>query len=166
MALSAAQLQSLWRDLIDRDAGRAYRALWQIALSPKHALPFLAEHLRPASPLDKAQQQRVDRLLTDLDSEHFTVRQDAEAALEKLGLVVEPALRKALESKPSLEMRRRIETVLAKLANERLRITRALEALEHMNAPEARRLVEALANGAPRAWLTEEARAIRKRLDR
>lgn len=31
-------------------------------------------------------------------------------------------------------------------------------------APEARRLLEALVNGAPRACLTEEARAISKRL--
>jgi hypothetical protein len=75
--------------------------------------------------LNAAQQKQVDRLLADLDSDRFAVRQQAEAELEKMGWMVEPALCKALESKPSLEMRRRIETVLAKLANERLWITRA-----------------------------------------
>lgn len=164
MALSAAQLQSLWRDLIDNDAGRAYRALWKIALSPKQALPYLAERLRPVAPLDAEQRKQVDRLLADLDSDRFTVRQQAEADLEKIGLIIEPTLRKALDSKPSLEVRRRIEKVLENLASERLRITRALEAVEHMNTREAHRLLEALANGASHAWLTEEARAIYKRL--
>ena len=164
VVLSAEQLQTLWRDLKDADAGPAYRALWQMALAPKRALPLLAEHLRPVAPLDRAGQKQVDRLLGDLDSDRFAVRQKAEDELEKIGPIVEPALRKALESKPSLEVRRRIEAVLAKLANEHLRLSRALEAIEHMNTSEARRLVESLANGAPQAWLTEEARAARKRL--
>jgi hypothetical protein len=41
---------------------------------------------------------------------------------------------------------------------------RALEALEHMDAPEARELLQRLANGAPEAWLTKEATAALRRL--
>lgn len=163
-ALPAEQLRSLWDDLDGGDAGRAYRALWQLAVSPKHALPFLAERLRPVAPLDAMRQKQVDRLLAELDSDRFTVRQQAEFELERKGLRIEPVLHQALESKPSLEVRRRIEKILAKLASERLRITRALEAIEHMNTPEAERLLLALADGAPHAWLTEEARTICKRL--
>ncbi|HTU93446.1 MAG TPA: WD40 repeat domain-containing protein [Gemmataceae bacterium] len=163
-ALSAEQLRMLWRDLGDTDARRAYRVLWQLALSPKHALPFLAEKLPPVAPLDAARQKQVDLLLADLDSVQFAVRQEAETELEKMGSMVEPALRKTLENKPSREMRRRIESVLAKWADERLRPMRALEAVEHMNTAEARRLLEALAGGVPHAWLTKEAQAIRKRL--
>jgi RNA polymerase sigma factor (sigma-70 family) len=163
-AQTPEQLQTLWRDLIDTDAGRAYRAIWQITLTPKRALPFLAERLPPVAPLGAEQQKRTDHLLSDLDSDRFAVRQEAEAELEKMGSMIEPALHKALESKPSLEMRRRIEAVLAKLANERLRTLRALEAIEHMSNPEARQFLDKLANGMPRAWLTEEAAAIRRRL--
>lgn len=162
--LSAEQLRTLWRDLIDADSAQAYRSMWQMALSPKQALPFLDERLRPVAPLDAAAQKQVDRLVTDLDSEQFAVRQEAENELEKMGPMIEPALREALKNKPSLEVRRRIETLLAKQASERLRITRALEVIEHMSTPEALRLVEALAKGAPGAWLTEEARSIHKRL--
>jgi hypothetical protein len=162
-ALSADQLQTLWRDLRDADASRAYRALWRMALAPKHALPFLAEHLRPIAPLDEARQKRVDQLLVALDSDQFAVRQEAEATLEKMGAAVEPALHKALESKPSLEVRQRIEKVMGNLASERLRIQRALEAIEHINTPDARPLLDSLANGEPRAWLTEAAAAIRRR---
>jgi WD40 repeat protein len=163
VALSAEQLRTLWRELNSMDAGRAYRALWRMALSPKQALPFLTEKLRPVAPLDATGQKRVDRLVTALDSEVFTVRQQAEAELEKMGWKVESALCKALESKPSLEVRKRIEKVLEKLASERLRIVRALEAIEHMNTPEARQLLDSLAKGAPQSWLTEEAAASRRR---
>ncbi len=161
-ALSAEQLHALWDDLIDADAGRAYRALWQMALAPKKALPFLAERLQPAVAVDQAQRKQVDRLLADLNSDRFAVRRQADAELEKMGQMVEPMLHNALENKPSLEMRRRIESLLAKSASEQLRFTRVLEAIEHMNTPEARRFLEALANGAPHAWLTEAARAVRK----
>jgi RNA polymerase sigma factor (sigma-70 family) len=162
--LSVEQLQTLWRDLNDADAGRAYRALWRMALAPKLALPFLAERLRPSAPLDATRQKRSDKLLAELDSEQFAVRQNAEVELEKMGSRIEPALRKAMEGKPSLEVRQRIEAVLAKFASERLRQIRALEALELMNTSEARRLVETLAKGEPHAWLTQEARAISKRM--
>ncbi|HEY7315775.1 MAG TPA: sigma-70 family RNA polymerase sigma factor [Gemmataceae bacterium] len=164
--LSAKELQNLWSDLIGQDAVRANRAVWQLALSPRHALPWLAERLRPIAPLDAERGKQVDRLLADLDHESFKVRQNAEAELEKMGTSVEPALRKALEGKPSLEVRRRIEKVLEKVAGwsgDRLRAARALEAIEHMNTPEARCLLEQLANGAARAWLTREAKAARQR---
>ncbi len=164
VALTAGQLRGLWEDLNSSDAGQAYRALWQLALSPKQAFPFLAERLRPVAALDAAQRKQVDRWLADLDSDQFSVRQAAESELEKMGLMVEPVLRKALESKPSLEVRKRIDVVLTMLASERLRITRALEAIEHMKTAEARRLLEALSEGARNAWLTGEARAIRRRI--
>jgi hypothetical protein len=167
--LSMDRLQSLWSDLMGTDAGRAWRATWQIALAPRETLPFLAERLRPVASLDAERQKRVERLLADLDHEAFAVRQQAEAELEKMGAAIEPALRRALEGKPSLEVRRRIEKVLEKVAGltgERLRAIRALAALEHMHTPEARRLLDSLADGDPRAWLTQEARAVRTRLDR
>ena len=49
--------------------------------------------------------------MADLDNESFTARQQAESELEKMGPAIEPALRKALEGKSSLEVRRRIEKV-------------------------------------------------------
>jgi hypothetical protein len=135
--------------------------MWQLAVSPRASLPFLAERLRPAGWLDAARRKQVERRLADLDDEAFAVRQKAETELEKMGDVIEPALRKALERKPSLEARRRIEKLLEKItavSGERLRTLRALEALEQMNTPEARRLIDALATGEPSAWLTEQAR--------
>jgi hypothetical protein len=56
--------------------------------------------------------QRVARLLADLDSDQFTVREQATKELEKLGEAVEPALREALNGKLSAEARRRVQQVL------------------------------------------------------
>ena len=86
----------------------------------------------------------------------------------------EPFLRRALKQKPTLELRRRIEDVLASrpplysdnAPPDRLRELRAVEVLEHIGSAEAQRLLAKLAAGAPSARLTREAQAARKRLDK
>ena len=96
--LAPADLQTLWADLAGDDAVRAFRAVGRLAAVPEQAVPFLAERLVAAL---KADPGRVARLLKDLDSDEFAVRDQASAALALLGKQAEPALRQALESKPS-----------------------------------------------------------------
>jgi hypothetical protein len=123
---------------------------------------FLTEHLRPVVVADP---RRIAALLTDLDSESFARRERAVQELEGLGFAAEPALRQALREKPSLEVRWRVESLLTKLDGpEALRTGRVIEALERMDAAEARRLLEALARGVPEARLTREAKASLQRL--
>jgi len=81
-----------------------------------------------------------------------------------MGGAADEALRKALEGNPSAELRQRVRHLLdgsrpAELSPDRLRESRALEILEGMGTPEARRLLEELAKGAPGAGLTEQAKA-------
>lgn len=59
--------------------------------------------------------QKINQLVKDLDSNTFGVRQKATRELEKLGLIAEPFLKKELGNKPSLETRKRVERLLAKL---------------------------------------------------
>jgi len=85
-----------------------------------------------------------------------------------LHVLAEPALRQALSADPSPEARRRIEGLLEKLAKplalpETLRGVRAVESLEHIATPEARQVLQKLADGAP-ASLTREAKAALERL--
>ena len=47
----------------------------------------------------------VAKLLVALDSDAFDERESAASGLAKLGDLAEPALRKALEAKPTLEVR-------------------------------------------------------------
>jgi len=85
--------------------------------------------------------------------------------------LAEAALRKALAGDPSLEVRQRVERLLDNLTGQvpqagRLRELRAVELLELVGSPEARQLLQALAEGAPEARLTREARSAIRRLTR
>ena len=91
-------------------------------------------------------------------------------ALEKAGDRAEAGLREALAAgQLSLELRRRIENLLDKLSPaspETLRLLRALEVLENVRTPEARKVLQKLASGVPGARLTREAKAALTRLGR
>jgi len=102
------------------------------------------------------------QLLTDLNADQFAVRHKAEDELRKLRELAEPAMRKELANKPTLEARRRIDRLLEQLerrhnAPEWLREERAIQVLESLATPKARRLVESLAQGTTEADLTRAA---------
>jgi hypothetical protein len=80
-------------------------------------------------------------------------------------------LKKFLDGKPSLEARQRIDKLLDKLAtlrvpSETLQGLRAVEVLEKLGTPDARKLLERLAQGAAGARLTRDATASLDRLAR
>jgi hypothetical protein len=162
-----AELQGLWADLASDDGVRAYRAMWATVAAAHHVVPFLGQRLRPVQPADK---QRLARLIADLDSDRFAVRDQAAKELERFGELAEPALRQALQVPGvSLELRRRLEPLLAKLLRpvtdpQQLQALRAIEALEHIGTVEARRVLVNLAKGAPEARVTQEANAALERL--
>jgi WD40 repeat protein len=167
-AFSEKELQTLWADLGSDDADNAYRAIRRLVAGSKDSVPFIQKHLRPVASVDA---RTVSRLVADLDSDQFETREQATEQLEKLAELAEPALREALRDKPSLEKRQRIERLLEKLAGERdnpsphrLRMLRALEALEHMDTPAARRALEELAKGAAGDAFTNKAKEALKRL--
>jgi WD40 repeat protein len=166
--LDDAGLERLWRDLAG-DAAASYRAARLLTAAPEQAVPFLAGRLRPEAAPGAA---RLARLLADLDGKGFAVRQRAERELEVLGGLAAPALREALAKKPSLEVRRRAERILAKLEAPSappasvLRQLRAVAALEWAGTASARRHLRALAGGATGAPLSAAAQAALKRLER
>jgi RNA polymerase sigma factor (sigma-70 family) len=152
----------LWEDLLTEDAARAYQALLALGRDPAQAVALVRDHL---SLVPTADEGRLARLLRELDDERFPVRDRATRELTELGTAAEPALRQALTGSPPLEVRRRVAQLLRKLEGpERLRQHRAIELLERMDRPAARRLLEELAGGNPGARLTEEAKASLGRL--
>jgi WD40 repeat protein len=165
-APSAEEVQRLWADLAGADAARAYQAVWLLA-DAELAVALLRQRLRPVAAPDPA---RLARLLGDLDNDRMAVRVQATRELEGLAELAVPALRRALADKPSLEVRRRIEQILTESEEkpipnpEALRALRAVEVLEHSGNPEARQVLESLAQGAPEARLTQEAKASLGRL--
>jgi WD40 repeat protein len=161
----ATMLENLWDDL-GGNAAKAHEAVWQLVAVPGQAVPLLHERLHPAVPVDN---QRIQALIAKLDSDSFAVRQQSTAELEKLGELIEPELRKALEAKPALEVRRRLGQLLEKLEGpvtspNALRGFRAIEVLENIADRDARQVLQRLARGTPEARLTQEARASLQRL--
>jgi hypothetical protein len=168
--LTAAEVEAGWRDLASADAARAFAAIWTLSAAPTESVAFLRDHLRRAIAV-KVDAGRVARLIADLDDDRFDVRERATQELEKLGEAVAAPLRRALAGKPSLEMQRRLQELVDRLdhtevAPEQLQTLRALQVLERINTPEARRVVEQLARGAAETALTQEAQAILQRLDK
>ncbi len=161
--LSREDFRTLWTELAAGDAAKAYRAIGRLAISGDQAVLLLKEELRPVAAADP---QKVARLLTELDSPTFAVRERATRDLGALGPQAESALQKALAGQVSPEARRRIEELLRKLNADRLRTLRAIEALEHLATPAAHAFLKDLAAGEPEAALTREAKATLDRLKR
>jgi hypothetical protein len=162
--LAAADVEAVWSDLSGVDAGKAYDALWRLAAASELAVPLLKERLPQTNPVETAA-PNVDKLLADLDDVKFSVREIAMQELIRLGPPVVPAVRLALATTTSREVKRRAEEVLATLkavANmptELLRAARGVEVLEHINTAETKELLKSWAAGPAAAPLTQHARS-------
>jgi hypothetical protein len=166
--LTPEALLGAWEALADTDAVRAYQGIRALTVAPAHSVDFLRDRLQSVPPRDW---KPIARWIAELDSDKFSVRQEATRALERQGKLVEPALRATLEAKPPLEVRRRVEALLEFIAQhplpaEQLRVVRAVEALELAGTPEARRSLETLAQGVPQDLLVQEAKKSLDRLTR
>jgi RNA polymerase sigma factor (sigma-70 family) len=166
--LGPAGLQACWADLAGDDAARAYRAVRRQGASPPEAAAYLGARLSPTPAPDE---KRLARLVADLDSKRFGVRERAVKELEGLGEPAAVHARGTLAGALPLEVRRRLEALVDRQERlwldpspERVRALRAVEALELGRAPEGRRVLERLAGGAAGARLTEAARAALARL--
>jgi WD40 repeat protein len=165
VGLSEGELKAFWSDL-GGDATRAWQAIRTLAGVPGQAVSFLGKHVEPPRPADS---ERVANLIANLASPQFATREKANKELQGLGDRAESALRERLEKKPDLETRRRVEALLDRLrvpTGERLRAVRAVEVLEYVDTPEARRLLRKWADGVPGTRLTREAKLALERLHR
>ncbi len=160
----AVSLKADWEDLARLDAPQAFEAIRRLVRTPDQSVPFFRGRLHPVPRPDP---KRLAQLVHDLDSDTFTVREKATQELGKLRESAAATLKETLRGRPSPEVRRRAEELLANLAplsSEQLQALRAMEALEHMGGSEARRLLAELAEGAPEARLTRAAKAALRRL--
>lgn len=166
-AVPDEDLEKYWEALADSDAAQAYRAQTALVHAPKKATDLLSQKLQPAPGTDG---EKLKQLIADLDDQNFEKRQRAQKALADLGDLAEPALRAALKRAPSLEVRRRVETLLEQIKPiprtrpAQLRELRCVGILERIDTPEARTLLERLARGNPHSELTREVvRTLRSR---
>jgi hypothetical protein len=174
---STKELEALWQDLASEDASRGYAAICALAHWPRCSVAFLQKRLDKSGggAIPKAGEETIAHLIADLDQAESALRQKASAELQILGNEAEPALRRAVASNPSPELRRRAEFLLRKVEEfksglptasslRQLRVLRAIEALEHIATPEVRPVLESLARGRTDDKVIQEAKAALDRL--
>jgi hypothetical protein len=165
--LSASGVASRWDMLRDRDATKAYRAMWELVGAGDKCVEFLREQLRPVPTADARQ---ITRWIADLDHAQYQTRERATTALTQVADQAESPLRAALVRTTSAEVRQRIRRILETVSDaepspDRLRDLRGIEVLERLGTPPARELLAALGRGAPDAVITRLAAESFKRLD-
>jgi RNA polymerase sigma factor (sigma-70 family) len=147
-------LEERWEALGGKDDARAVRALLALAAPPAEAVPFLKEQLAKKKPPDD-DEQRIARLIGDLNNDDYQTRQKATKDLTDLGSLAEPALRRALAGQADQETRLRIQAILQAFQNPAIRnavpkpslskLTRRLKVLlEHIDTMEAREVLKGL----------------------
>jgi WD40 repeat protein len=165
--LEPGELPNLWNDLASTDMRKAHTAVWLCVSSPGHAVPFFEKSVFLTNP------KYVDQLITDLDSIKFAVREKATIALKKMGRWIEDPLKRALETNPSIEVRRRLELILEQITKEGgismeqeyWRIGRIIGILEQDASPESRKMLKLIAEGAAAAHLREMAQVSIRRME-
>jgi RNA polymerase sigma factor (sigma-70 family) len=163
--LDEKELPGIWTELATDNGFKATTTMRTLVAAPAQAVPYLQEKLRPAPVADE---KITSRWIADLRSNNFQARQKADEELEKLGESARPALQKALEGKPTLDLRQRLERLLAKAEDsfEQLRLLRAIRVLEYIGTPEARKVLQTVATGNSAARLTQEAKAALGRIEK
>lgn len=147
--MDAGRLGALWELLGDRDPVKAAEALWAITCGGDATIDFLRHRL--AESIEKVDPAAVRKHLADLDHVSPIVREDASAALRRMGTAAEPALLEAEKGAASEEVRARVKDLLADLAKSRaadstsLRIGRAVHALQVMGGSNVKQLLKDLA---------------------
>lgn len=167
-ASSSKGLALWWDDLASDDYELARRAMLGLAGGGDTVSAFLSSRLEP---VPKVAPGRLDALIQQLDAATRVQRDAASAELEKLGLLAEPALRRAMAGRPPAETKKRAKNILHKVeglrsAPEALRSSRAVLALELMRSPAATRCLARLAEGEPDAERTRAAKSALLRLRR
>jgi RNA polymerase sigma factor (sigma-70 family) len=160
-------LERAWNDLAAREAGVSFQSEGRFLAAPAETVKLFAEKVKPVEALDP---KRIRRLLADLDSEVFAVREAASKALLGLDEQAIPYLAEALKGPKSLEFRLRANRILeqkrrAAITSEQLRQIRAVTVLEWVGDGASKQLLKRWAGGPAGALLTVEASAALKRLE-
>ncbi len=166
--LADGEVERLWTDLGSTSPSTARAAVERLVDHPDAAAEYLAKRFRPA-PADP----KLKALINDLDNDVFAVREEATRKLRAYGARAEGTLRRTLAQAPSVELRRRIENIMAEmsppllqlpLSGERLRGVRVIEVLERAGNPAARQLLLLWAEQTDNVQLAVEARMALERL--
>jgi RNA polymerase sigma factor (sigma-70 family) len=166
-ALANVSLAGAWNDLGARESGKSFRSEGRFLAAPAETVKLFAERVKPPTALEP---RRIQRLLGDLNSDAFAVREAASKAIRGLDEQAIPYLEATLKKAKSLEVRLRVKRILdekqeAGISADQLRQIRAVMVLEMIGDGESRNLLRRWAGGPAGARLTREAALALKRLE-
>ncbi len=159
--------KELWDLLGEENASSANAAIRMLADDEmRSTVVYFEKQLRPVSTPDRLS---FDRLIKDLESPTFAVREKASATLEKMGPGIVPLLKTSVSETESAEVRERIGKLLAgfrdsKPSNQVLRNLRAIAILELFATRDAVALLRKISDGFAAAPETRAAKAACNRL--
>ena len=149
-SLTEADAEKLWEVAGGDDAKAAFAALAELASASDRAVQVLRKHVKPApaAPTEAV----LDRLFADLGSEDFATREKASKELNEYGASAIPGVRKRLEGDITAEVHQRADAFLKQFGKSgftttRVRQVRAVELLEGLGTPAARKFLSELAAG-------------------
>jgi hypothetical protein len=162
------ELDRWFRDMGGQDAKAAFQGMTMLVRAPQ-AVKLLSDRIAPA-PKGVGEARTVPQWIDDLGNKSFAIRTKATTALERLGPGAERELRLALTKARDLEMKRRIEGILERIAvaepsAQEIMHCRAVEVVEAITTAAAETLLRRWSDGDPGAVLTGEARQALARLD-
>jgi RNA polymerase sigma factor (sigma-70 family) len=157
-----------WLRLGEPEPEKAWPAMRKMAGVSAEAVDFIRRRVRP---VPKLSDETMRRIFRDLDADEFELREAASKELEQLGALAVPRARAVAAGNVSLELKRRLTRFLdrhdrAELPADELRALRAVEVLEAIATPAARKLLGELAEGESDARLTRDAAGALRRAGR
>lgn len=167
--LTDAERLAHWRDLTESDPAKAATALRALLASAAESVPFLRKEAE-AKATDE-QTRRIDKLIAELDSDEFAVREAASKELTRIGAPTLAALEAAVKTTTSAEVKFRAAAILRELGGRvgatptaAIRAARAARILEQAHTAEADQLLEEMARGVYGEFYAEGAKlALRRR---
>lgn len=158
----AAEAARLWQAIAEEEGIENLRASRRLMRMGAPVVPWIAQRLAPAS----ADAQEVEGWINDLESPRFADRERAMERLLDAGGSVLPMIEEVLaDPDTTVEILDRLGEVAREVSEIRLdrperRLEfRAVSILAGIDTAESRALLQRYAAGAPRALLTEQARA-------
>jgi RNA polymerase sigma factor (sigma-70 family) len=163
----SVSLESAWTSLATWGSAESFKAEGRFRTVPAETVKVFAERIKPVQALDP---KRIERLLADLGSDVFAVREAASTALVALDGQAVPHLEATLRTTASAEVRERVERILEQkrtvaISSDQLRQIRAVMVLELIGDGESKNLLKRWADGPAGALLTIEASAAVERLE-
>lgn len=161
-ALTNEQLKQFWSVLSENDARRADAAMWTL-VSAEGTSRFLQSTL-VTKPVE-VNEAVVEKLVVDLDSDEFIVREAAERELQIYGAAIAERLEKELADTESAEVRVRVVRLLKRISGtpgglspQQLQAARGIHALACLGTPAAMDALKAVADSKSDPWRARLAR--------